>query len=508
MRRPGRLALANAAAVTAIAAVSIAGVSIAGVSGAAPVALADTNTIANPGFESGLAGWSCPTTVSAVTGHARSGTYALAGATTNSDNVQCTQAVAVTPGTKYTLSAFVTGAYVYIGVNGTGTGDVSTWTPGTNGTYQQLSVSFTAGPSTRSVTVYLHGWYGQGTYYADDLTMPGPGGTTPTPSTPPTPTKSTSPSPAPPSPTPPSPPPGNGNFKAPIYFMPLDNQPQNITEAMNASGARYFNLAFVLDSGGCTPAWNGDPAHRVSSDTTVSAIVSAVRAAGGDVAVSFGGYNGVELGATCGGASTLANAYQQVVDKYRLTRIDLDYEGDDLDTNMAVRFGAIRILQQHNPNLKVSLTIPATTVGFPDTGKDEIRQAIAAGARLDLINLMAFDYGGPAASMADSVRSVTDQAAAQLKTLYGWDDATAYAHLGLQLMNGHTDQPSELFTQDTFRTLLAYARGKHVGWFSYWSLNRDRACDPSVPHGWADGSCSSVPQQPYEFSKIVASYTG
>jgi hypothetical protein len=290
--------------------------------------------------------------------------------------------------------------------------------------------------------------------------------------------------------------------------MPLDNQPQNITEAMNASGARYFNLAFVLDSGGCTPAWNGDPAHRVSSDTTVSAIVSAVRTAGGDVAVSFGGYNGVELGATCGGASGLANAYQQVVDKYRLTRIDLDYEGDDLDTNMAVRFGAIRILQQHNPNLKVSLTIPATTVGFPDTGKDEIRQAIAAGARLDLINLMAFDYGGPAASMADSVRSVTDQAAAQLKTLYGWDDVTAYAHLGLQLMNGHTDQPSELFTQDTFRTLLAYARGKHVGWFSYWSLNRDRACDPSVPHNWADGSCSSVAQNPYDFTKIVAQYAG
>jgi hypothetical protein len=226
------------------------------------------------------------------------------------------------------------------------------------------------------------------------------------------------------------------------------------------------------------------------------------------VAVSFGGYNGVELGATCGGASGLANAYQQVINKYRLSRIDLDYEGDDLDANMAVRFGAIRILQQNNPSLKVSLTIPATTVGFPDTGKDEIRQAIAAGARLDLINLMAFDYGGPAASMADSVRSVTDQAAAQLKTLYGWDDATAYAHLGLQLMNGHTDQPSELFTQDTFRTLLAYARAKHVGWFSYWSLNRDRACDPSVPHGWADGSCSSVAQQPYEFSKIVASYAG
>src|SRR2546421_8098340 len=95
----------------------------------------------------------------------------------------------------------------------------------------------------------------------------------------------------------------------------------------------------------------------------------------------------------------------------------------------------------------------------------------------------------------------------QLKQVFGWDDATAWGHLGLQFMNGHTDQPSELFTQATFQALLGYARSKHVGWFSYWSLNRDRACDPSVPHNWADGSCSSVSQNPWDFTKIVAQYT-
>jgi Carbohydrate binding domain/Glycosyl hydrolases family 18 len=493
MRRSGRLALAAGAVVAVVAAVSV----------AATAAQADTNTISNPGFESGLTGWSCTATSTAGGGHAHSGAASLIGTPAGQDNAQCTQTVTVAPSTKYTLSAWVNGSYVYIGATGTGTTDVSTWTPGTGG-YQQLSVSFTTGASTRSVTVFVHGWYGQPTYYADDFSMPGPGGGTPTPTA--TPTKTTSPSPSPTTSVPPPPP--NGNFRAPIYFMPLDNQPQNITDAMNASGARNFNLAFVLDSGGCTPAWDGDSNHKVSSDSTVTGVVNAVRAAGGDVSVSFGGYNGVELGATCGGASGLANAYQQVINKYRLTRIDLDYEGDDLDANMGVRFGAIKILEQNNPNLKVSLTIPATTVGFPDTGKDEIRQAISAGARLDLVNFMAFDYGGPAGSMAASVQSITDQAAAQLSTLYGWSSATAYAHLGLQLMNGHTDQPSELFTQDTFRTLLSYARSKHVGWFSYWSLNRDRACDPSVPHNWAEGYCSSVSQTPYEFSKIVAQYTG
>ncbi|WP_203919952.1 chitinase, partial [Rugosimonospora africana] len=319
--------------------------------------------------------------------------------------------------------------------------------------------------------------------------------------------------PPPTSAPPTSPPPNNGSFKNPIYFMPLDNNPQNITDAINASGVRNFNLAFVLDSGGCTPAWGGDSAHRVSSDGTVTGVVNAVRAKGGDVAVSFGGYNGNELGASCGGASGLAAAYQSVISKYGLTRIDLDYEGDDLDANTAVRFGAIKILEDNaraaGRALHVSLTVPMTTVGFPGSGTDEIRAAISAGAAFDIINIMAFDYGlTNAGDQVTSVELVTAAAQGQLKSLYGWDDATAWSHLGLQIMNGHTDQPSELFTLSSFQSLLAYAKSKHVGWFSYWSLNRDRACDPSVPHNWADGSCSSVAQNPYDFSKIIAQYNG
>jgi hypothetical protein len=304
---------------------------------------------------------------------------------------------------------------------------------------------------------------------------------------------------------------GTGGFRSPIYFMPLENNPQSIGTAMSASGAKFFNLAFVNDLGGCTPGW--DSTHPVSSDTTVTGIVNTVRAGGGDVAVSFGGYLSNELGASCGSAGSLANAYQQVINRYGLTRIDLDWEGDDLDANMAVRMNALRILQDNaraaGRQLHLSLTVPMTTVGLSDLDKDEIRQAIAAGVQLDLVNIMAFDYGlTNAGTMVDSVRLVADAARNQMMTLFGYDAPTAYAHLGLQLMNGHTDQPSELFLPADFSALLSYARTNHFGWFAYWSLNRDRACDPSVPHNWADGSCSSVSQQPWDFSRIVAQYTG
>ncbi|MFI7063336.1 chitinase [Kribbella sp. NPDC050124] len=63
------------------------------------------------------------------------------------------------------------GSYVYLGV----TGGASTWTPSAS-SYTQLSVSFTTGASQTSVQVYVHGWYGQPAYQADDISLDGPGG--------------------------------------------------------------------------------------------------------------------------------------------------------------------------------------------------------------------------------------------------------------------------------------------------------------------------------------------
>jgi hypothetical protein len=64
----------------------------------------------------------------------------------------------------------VEGNYVYLGDTGTGTSDTSNWTPSAS-SWTQLQTSFTTGAGTTSVTVYLHGWYGQGTYYADDVSL-------------------------------------------------------------------------------------------------------------------------------------------------------------------------------------------------------------------------------------------------------------------------------------------------------------------------------------------------
>ncbi|OTF72638.1 hypothetical protein BLA29_008483 [Euroglyphus maynei] len=73
-------------------------------------------------------------------------------------------------------------------------------------------------------------------------------------------------------------------------------------------------------------------------------------------------------------------------------------------------------------------------------------------------------------------------------------------------MNGHTDQPSELFTQQTFDELIHYASTHRLSRVSFWSINRDRPCPSDRQHGWTASFCSCVQQKPYDFSRILSKF--
>ncbi|MFE4607859.1 chitinase [Streptomyces niveus] len=168
-RRRPRSWLGGVVAVLAAGALSVGG--MGGVAQAA-----DINVAKNAGFEAGLANWSCSGGSGAVVGApVRSGAGALKGTPAGQDNARCSQSVAVQPNSTYTLSAWVQGGYAYLGASGTGTTDVSTWTPGESG-WKQLTTTFRTGASTRAVTVYTHGWYGQSAYLVDDVSVFGPDG--------------------------------------------------------------------------------------------------------------------------------------------------------------------------------------------------------------------------------------------------------------------------------------------------------------------------------------------
>lgn len=181
-RMPGRRWAGALAAVVTASVLSLTGL-------AYQAQAADINNIKNGGFESGLSNWTCSAGSGAtVSSPVHGGSAALKATPAGQDYAQCSQPVAVKPNSTYALSAWVQGSYTYLGVSGTGTTDVSTWTPNT--TWTQLTNTFTTGASTTSVTVWSHGWYGQPAYFADDFSVFGPdggGGGDPAPTVPATP---------------------------------------------------------------------------------------------------------------------------------------------------------------------------------------------------------------------------------------------------------------------------------------------------------------------------------
>jgi chitinase len=125
------------------------------------------SSLVNGGFETGsLSPWVCQAGDTVVTSPVHSGTHAAEVSATNSQTGECDQTITLSPNTTYTLSGWTQGNYAYIGVSGGAT--ASTWTSSSG--WAQQTVSFTTG-SSGTVTVFVHGWYGQGNVYADDFSV-------------------------------------------------------------------------------------------------------------------------------------------------------------------------------------------------------------------------------------------------------------------------------------------------------------------------------------------------
>ena len=280
----------------------------------------------------------------------------------------------------------------------------------------------------------------------------------------------------------------------------LANGTTTLAQLGAAGNVRSFSLAFVT-SAGCKASWFNafDPRAKQFADQ-----IAAVRAAGGDVKVSFGGATGIELAQACPSVTALQAEYQAVVSAYGLRYIDLDIEGAAVAdaTTIARRSAALAALQKANPGLKISLTLPVLPEGLTVDGLNVVRSARTAGVDLDLVNIMAMDYGRPGEDYGDlaiqAVRSTRDQ----LKAIYSIGDAAAFRMVGVTPMIGVNDDKG-VFGPGDARDLVAFANANHLGFVSYWEANRDKnACTGAL------FQCTNVPQAPFEFSKIFAGFTG
>ncbi|MFB7663712.1 cellulose binding domain-containing protein [Kitasatospora sp. NPDC056138] len=351
---------------------------------------------------------------------------------------------------------------------------------------------------------------------------PTPSATAPTTSAKPTPTPSGTPTSMPTSTPAPTSTPTSTPTGAPVgaaRFAPyVDTSlypPYDLVATAKAGGVKNFNLAFVVSGGGCTPKWGG--VSDLSADA-VAAQIGALRGIGGDVRVSFGGANGSELATACSSTADLTAAYQKAVDAYGLTKLDFDIEGGALADTAANtrRAQAIAQLQQRaaakGRPLDVSFTLPALPSGLTQDGVNLVAGAKGNGVSIGAVNIMAMDFGDGAAPnpngrMGSYAIAAATATQAQVKSVLGLGDTAAWAKVAVTPMIGVNDVATEVFTVADARQLADFAAGKQLAWLSMWSGTRDKECAGGAK-SYADASCSSIAQQPLDFTRALGAHTG
>ncbi|MEP9348834.1 fibronectin type III domain-containing protein [Xanthobacter sp. KR7-225] len=275
----------------------------------------------------------------------------------------------------------------------------------------------------------------------------------------------------------------------------------NLVQTVDDAGLSAVTLAFVIGTGEGEIGWAGLGSlddDTLSDGTSIASMVDQLHAKGVAVTISFGGGLGQEPALYYSDAGELAAAYQSVIDKYGVTSLDFDLEADALtdDAASALRNAALVTLEEDNPDLSISFTLPVLPTGLTQDGLDLLAEAHAAGVDIDTVNIMVMNYGEyhDSGDMGDDAIAATEATIAQLEAL-GID-----AKVGITPQIGENDIAGEVFTLEDAQQLTDYADGNdHVAYLAMWALSRDHAGDAS-----AEVPGSGITQHEYDFSKIFA----
>ncbi len=300
------------------------------------------------------------------------------------------------------------------------------------------------------------------------------------------------------------------DFKVAPYVDLTAYPTPDLSSFKSATGVSTYSLGFVTSAGGCTPAWGGySSLTMASTDTQMIAMntsIANLRATGGDVLISLGGASGSELAQTCTDVTSLKNGYKAVIDKYSLKRIDFDIEGAAQADHAANtrRAQAIASLQSEmtaaGKALTVTFTLPVLTSGLTSDGLGVLNDSVAGGMRIDLVNVMAMDYGGANSAMGQSAIDAATNTAKQLSFLYpSMTDAARLSRVGVTPMIGENDVANETFTLTDANKVGTWARANGVGEIAWWSVNRDKPCPNNGTY--VSPSCSGTGNPQWAYSQ-------
>src|SRR3954447_7501691 len=288
------------------------------------------------------------------------------------------------------------------------------------------------------------------------------------------------------------------------YLELSDGGTAQLADELPGAGLHAVTLAFIVSGRRpCSARWDGGGELR---SRPFAATIATLMSSGIEPTLSFGGQVGRDLGLTCRTSRALASVYRKTAAAYGITSLDFDLEGTGLKAGaLARRARAMRMLQRANPRIRISLTLPVATYGLLPDALRAIRATLAAGVRIDSVNIMTMDFGdedapNPAGHMGAysiGAAKATHEQLARLGHGLG-----AWSALAVTPMLGINDVASEVFGLSDAAELATFAGAQGVGQIHYWVFNRDRPCEQPSPE--TQNECSGVDQAPWAFAQALS----
>ncbi|MBO0809276.1 MAG: chitinase, partial [Actinobacteria bacterium] len=287
-----------------------------------------------------------------------------------------------------------------------------------------------------------------------------------------------------------------------------------------ASGAKYLTLAFLQSTGknSCALDWNGNSSQPLDS---YAADIASLRAAGGDVIPSFGGFSadqgGTEIADSCPNVSQIAADYESVITTLGVTRLDMDVEAKSLNNtagidrrNQAIAMTEAWAASQGIP-LQIQYTLPVEQYGLDPNGEAVLQNAVTDGVTVNSVNIMVFDYyiaGEGTVNMGQAAENAATNTHAQLAGIYpGLSPAQIWSMEAMTLLPGIDDYPkkTEVTSLSDAQTMLSFAQANGMNLLSVWAIQRDNGGCPGTRDS---NTCSGITQGTWDFSHALEPFTG
>jgi hypothetical protein len=306
---------------------------------------------------------------------------------------------------------------------------------------------------------------------------------------------------------------------APYYETYLAPNTASITATAQASGVKYYTLAFLqaAKKGSCTLDWNSSstmPLNYYNAD------IASLRALGGDVIPSFGGYSadhgGTEIADSCTNVSSIAADYEQVITTLGVTRLDFDVESNSLNNTAGIarRNQAIALTEAwaaaNAIPLQIQYTLPVEQYGLDPNGESVLQSAAANSATVTSVNIMAFDYyiaGEGTVNMGQAAVNAATNTHTQLTSIFpSATSAQLWNMEAITLMPGIDDKKSgnEVTSLADAQTTISFAQANNLNLLTIWAIQRDNGGCPGTA---GNNLCSGIAQNNWAFSTTLGAYT-